>query len=147
MSRAEWFAMGSAVVLGGCSGRVVPPDPQPNTVSSIAFRDFGCGDAQCVANAEFCYNDRDFNACVSYLEAGVASDDGACSGRPTCACYEETGAYQGAYDSGQICSCTDDDAGGLTVSACTHSHSCYGSPPARLDRRTLAGNRVVDVLA
>jgi hypothetical protein len=129
MSRAEWFAMGSAVVLGGCSGGEGSPAPNPSSVNSIAptARVFECGDAQCLSSVEFCYQESTFNACEPYAAARVTPDDGGCGEYPTCACY------QTAIGNARVCGCDDDDAGGLTITGC-HSHSCYGSPPARLER-------------
>jgi len=63
-------------------------------------------------------------------EAGAVSvKQGACDGGPMrCACL--TGCFDFLGYSYEFKSCQDDDGGGVTVSC----NSCYGSPPARLER-------------
>ena len=62
-------------------------------------------------------------------EAGAVSvKQGACDGGPMrCACLTGCFDHFGYYE---FQSCQDDDGGGVTVSC----YSCYGSPPARVER-------------
>lgn len=131
ISRAELLAMGSAMVLGGCSGKELATSPNGTTsVTSVALR-FECGDADCAPRAEYCLGTGPSSyqsySCESYVDGGWTPGDAACGAYPTCACSNWIGPNFGDG----VCGCTDDDAGAVTVVAC---HSCYGSPPARLER-------------
>jgi hypothetical protein len=154
MSRAEWLAFGSAMVLAGCSAKetsVTLERAAPDAAISdgglgisdgglaisdggltISDGDFVCGDTQCVLSAQFCLDDRpqpvpgtttETFSCRSYDSGDWSRGDATFAAAPTCASFV---GYNGA-----CASCSDNGAGGVTVIAC---HSCYGSPPARLER-------------
>jgi hypothetical protein len=130
MSRAEWLAVGSAMVLGGCSGQEVSTTLDgASSVTSVSLG-FACGDAQCAPAGEYClafgpvYNLS--YSCESYDSGGWAPGDATCGPHPTCGCSAWVGSN---FDDG-VCGCND-DGGVVNVTAC---HSCYGAPPARLER-------------
>ena len=132
MSRGEWLALGSAIVLGGCSGKEISTKENstaPDSASSVTsvLVGFECGDAQCQPTAEYCYNWNISYSCEPYDSGGWAPGDAACGNYPTRACS----TWQGADFGDGVCGCSDDDAGAVSVVAC---HSCYGAPPARLER-------------
>ncbi len=127
MSRAEWLALGSAMVLGGCSGKELSTAPDGATSVNSVLLGFECGDAACDPRATFCLatgpsGDLSYS-CESYDAGDWAPGDAACGTYPTCACSTWPGP---SFDRG-VCGCND-DAGAVTVIAC---HACYGAPPAR----------------
>jgi hypothetical protein len=133
MSRAELLAVGSAMVLGGCSGKELTTAPDGATSVTSVSLGFECGDAHCAPAGEFCLTagpplDLSY-LCQPYDDGGWAPGDAACGTYPTCACSTWSGPYFGDG----VCGCTDNDAGAVTVTAC---HSCYGAPPARLELLT-----------
>jgi hypothetical protein len=92
------------------------------------------GAAYCDRSTQLCSTIGSYGSpgCVGYgdvppgLKESAAAACGAC---PTCDCLLDAGGVFVARGT-----CSDDDAGGLAVTAWS---SCYGSPPARL-RRPLA---------
>jgi hypothetical protein len=164
MSRAEWLAFGSAMVLAGCSAKetstrldrdvsdaVTPEgglacgDAQCTSPPDAAIPEagFGCGDdgSYCVRFAEICLFTGSYplySSCTSYDAAGWAPGDPACLAHvatiapgvdPVCTCSTWS-VGPNRCGSGPP-SCSSDNAGAVTVSSC---HSCYGAPPARLER-------------
>ncbi|HEY8039332.1 MAG TPA: hypothetical protein VIF15_06035 [Polyangiaceae bacterium] len=115
------------MALAGCSGAVAstPVGDGGSVVAKEAGDDagpavvacssrvgyFACGDRLCDRTTEVCYQ----GSCERY----DATSNGACGPCPTCSC-----------DGYRSCRCTEDEAGGITVSC----GGCYGAPPARLER-------------
>jgi hypothetical protein len=102
--------------------------PSPNT-SCPRRGTFACGASlNCDRATEICFNG---SYCAAIATVGYLQiDSGACAACPTCACFPpglRPNCNQGV-------SCFEDNFGGLSVS-CSSQGGCYGSPPARLDRR------------
>ncbi|HEX8796670.1 MAG TPA: hypothetical protein VF765_37220 [Polyangiaceae bacterium] len=92
---------------------------------------FTCGSSTCDRATQFCGGVDGVESCQplsAMSQMADVLDSGACTSCPTCACVLPT--YQQ-----ESCTCFEDNFGGLTIT-CSHS-SCYGSPPARLDRAPL----------
>jgi hypothetical protein len=101
---------------------------------------FTCGSSQCDRATQFCEGTCSESTrcggvipgrCVPLSQLTTVEgfmEGGTCGSCPTCACIPPT-------NPSGMCSCFEDNYGGLTV-ACSNG-GCYGSPPARLDRAAL----------
>jgi hypothetical protein len=128
------LALGSAMVLLGCSGAVASTpageggEPgQPGVESAVACPSrsgyFTCGSNVCDRSVQAC--DERSGTCLSYdalPPSDLVSPGGACGRCPTCACL--------APELASNCHCQEDDAGAVSISC----GGCYGAPPARLSR-------------
>ena len=110
ISRARWLAFGSTLAVVGCQGGAT------DTFQCVTYD--GRTHA-CVRAMEYC---RSGSASCGPL--GCISMPSACVDSPGCACLSEAGAFSNAN-----LSCSEKDAGIVGVTC-----SCYGSPPARLER-------------
>ena len=150
-SRAEWLAYGgSALGLLGCTnGSPVSavPDAAENA-ASLGKNGFLCAsagngaifdaDIVCDRASEWCYTNHGFepSGCVSLATTCAPTEPAdACSGvfawdAATCDGHIAGCAWITVTCPGGGGGCSDDDAGGITVSC----GSCYGAPPARLER-------------
>jgi hypothetical protein len=157
-SRAAWLAYASTLTMAGCVGgktvaseNVAPPvskDLLSQDARSTKTGSFACGADQeaglsCDPNTQYCFDDTyDYMSgyrCVAKDEGPLAAADAGAH----CPCPpDDSGATSCLFSgiritdrSGQdLCSgnfnCEEDESGAITVSC----HSCYGSPPTRLER-------------
>jgi hypothetical protein len=138
-SRAQWLAFGPSIALAACAGRVASSiaehDGSAHVASvreagavpaalDLAAADvvcpsksglFACGSDVCDRAIQAC----DQGACQWY---GSLSDSASCGACPSCDCI--LASFAGS------CRCREDDAGSIAISC----GSCYGAPPARLER-------------
>jgi hypothetical protein len=150
MSRGQWLALAPTLALFGCFGAVSAADPHellreaaakdtfPNS-STVKCTEktgtFGCGEGTCYLSTQACYNGQ----CVAYSDVEAILAVQSCGDCPSCGCIDTCNFY-----------CTDNGFGGITLSdaACnppsaqppsfeppSSSQGCYGSPPARPERR------------
>jgi hypothetical protein len=157
-SRAAWLAYASTLTMAGCvGGKTVASDSVAQPASKdLPSQDakanntgpFACGadqdaDLSCDPNTQYCFDDTyDYTGgyhCVAKDEGPLA----AAHAGVHCPCPPDDSGTIGCLFSGiritnssgqDLCSgnfsCEEDESGAITV-AC---HSCYGSPPARLER-------------
>jgi hypothetical protein len=86
------------------------------------------GGGTCDRATQYCSPEYSPASCKPLSQLANATsfvDSGTCGSCPTCACIPPN---DGSWE----CTCFEDNFGGLTVT-CSQS-SCYGSPPARVDR-------------
>jgi hypothetical protein len=160
MSRGQWLVYASAFAVIGCGSDTAATAESVNaswptgTFPCGSIASMASGGLNCDRRTQYCSTDEP--QCYAY-DAGplAAADAGA-----KCPCHIESFAQpcECVFFSGTAspyCSsatmrivsgsytCEEDDAGGITVSYHSY-HSCYGSPPARLDRlaRTASVARV-----
>jgi hypothetical protein len=119
MSRGQWLAFGSALSLIGCSATVPAEgssaradggDSVPIVVCTSRSGYFACGGEYCDRAIQACYNE----GCAAYELAAPS-----CGPCPTCDCI------------GSAADACSDDGGTVTFS---FEQTCYGAPPARLER-------------
>jgi hypothetical protein len=164
MSRAEWLAYGSTFTMLGCMGEGTSASVDVQDAASVDVQEAASVDVQEAAHLFLCANLDDgslqqcdrrtqycdgrwgIGSCLPFDAGPLAAVDAGgacpCSLTPLGGYFGLTCvfAYPPSPDSstGKL-DCSEDDAGGISVSY----HSCYGSPPARLERLPPRGAAVV----
>jgi hypothetical protein len=125
MSRAQWLAFGSTLAVVGCGDK--PGTPLASVDASDGSIDAPARPCPCDLATQFCRGGTS-NSCGPPGCFALPSD---CVASPTCGCLAN---HIGG-------NCAINDAGAIEVTC-----SCYGSPPARLER-PLRARLTTDVAA
>jgi hypothetical protein len=152
-SRAQWLAYASTLTMVGCLARTIDGNTRQGAepaskgvAASTAISP--CGPVEdagvsCDPKTQYCFDDTyDYMGDYSCVpkDAGPLAATG---GGDHCPCQADDSGLGCLFSreltfdgsSQALCSgnfhCDEDDRGAVTVSC----HSCYGSPPARLERR------------
>lgn len=133
-SRAQWLALCSTLAMAGCSGEAPPATQDAGAADGhtsngdaattpVPQGTLACGASNgvqtCSRASQYCMIDANARAsCVDFATS-------PCAASHTCACVDKV------LNDPVHCGCGDDGSGGIEASC----SPCYGSPPARLERK------------